>query len=129
MKWDEMFLGRPQSFRYHRRPVDDCSPEWGGNAPRRRNKGTFHGEIDRWRESQGWTTTCSINSTVCRNVTGRTKERTAQSKRARVGLLAIVDQPQVAQPCILRAVFLACRFRVVVLFGVTFVFKEKSERT
>ena len=28
---------------------------------------------------------------VCLNVTGRTKERIAQSKRARAGLLAIVD--------------------------------------
>ena len=35
------------------------------------------------------------------NVTGRTKERIAQSKRARVGSLATVDKPQVAQTCIL----------------------------
>ena len=28
---------------------------------------------------------------ICSNVTGRTKERIAQSKRARAGLLAIVD--------------------------------------
>ena len=33
---------------------------------------------------------------VCTNVTGRTKERIAQSKRARAGLLAILDYPQVA---------------------------------
>ena len=31
--------GRPQSFRYQRRPVDDCSPGQGGKEPRRRNKG------------------------------------------------------------------------------------------
>ena len=31
------------------------------------------------------------HAAVCPNVTGRTKERVAQSKRARAGLLAIVD--------------------------------------
>ena len=36
---------------------------------------------------------------VCPNVTGRTKERVAQSKRARAGSLALVDQPQVARTC------------------------------
>ena len=30
-------------------------------------------------------------ATDCPNVTGRTKERVAQSKRARTGLLAVVD--------------------------------------
>ena len=33
---------------------------------------------------------------VCPNVTGGIKERIAQSKRARAGSLALVDQPQVA---------------------------------
>ena len=46
---DGMFPGRPQSFRYQRRPVD------GGTRG-----GMFHGVMDRWRESQGWTTACSI---------------------------------------------------------------------
>ena len=64
--------------------------------------GTFHGEMDRCRESQGWTTACSI--VVCPNVTGRTtKESITQSKWARAGSLAIVDQPLVARACILRA--------------------------
>ena len=36
------------------------------------------------------------HAVVCSNVTGRTKERIAQSKRARAGLLALVDNPQVA---------------------------------
>ena len=31
------------------------------------------------------------HAVTCPNVTGRTKERVAQSKRARAGLLAIVD--------------------------------------
>ena len=44
----------------------------------------FHDEMDRGRESQGSTTACSNLS-----VTGRTKERVAQSKRARTGLLSL----------------------------------------
>ena len=31
------------------------------------------------------------HAAICPNVTGRTKERVAQSKRARTGLLAAVD--------------------------------------
>ena len=33
------------------------------------------------------------HAVVCPNVAGRTKKRTAQSKRARAGSLALVDQP------------------------------------
>ena len=40
---------------------------------------------------------------VCPNVTGRTKKRIAQSKWARADSLALVDWPQVARTCILRA--------------------------
>ena len=57
--------GRPQSFRYQRRPVGDCGPGRGGMAQDRGTRGgTFHGEMDRCRESQGWTmtTACSVNS-------------------------------------------------------------------
>ena len=36
------------------------------------------------------------HAVVCPNVTERTKERIAQSKRARAGSLALVDEPQVA---------------------------------
>ena len=53
---DGVFPGRPQSFRHQRRPVDDCSPGRGGNGTR---GGTFHGEMGRCREIQGWTTACS----------------------------------------------------------------------
>ena len=42
----------------------------------RRRGGTFHGEMDR------------CYAVVCPNVTGRTKERIAQSKRACAGSLA-----------------------------------------
>ena len=64
--------------------------------------GTFHGEMDRCRESQGWTTACS---SIRPNVTRRAKERIAQSKRARAGSLVIVDYSKVARTCILRGFF------------------------
>ena len=50
------------------------------------------------------------HAVVCPNVTGRTKKRIAQRKRARAGF-ALVDQPQVARTCILRA--LVCRWHGV----------------
>ena len=57
---DGVFPGRPQSFRHQRRPVDDCSPGRGGMAQNGRTRGgIFHGEMDRCRESRGWTTACS----------------------------------------------------------------------
>ena len=57
---DGVFPGRSQSFRHQRRPVDDCSPGQGGMAQNGRPRGlTFHGEMDRCRENQGWTTACS----------------------------------------------------------------------
>ena len=60
------------------------------------------------------------HAVVCPNVTGRTKERKAQSKRARAGSFAIGDLPQVARICILRA-------HVVVLFCFVFVFFASIE--
>ena len=57
---DGVFPGRSQNVRHQRRPVDDCSPERGGMAQNGRTRGgTFHGEIDRCIENQGWTTACS----------------------------------------------------------------------
>ena len=53
-----------------------------------------------------------IYAIACPNVTGRTKEKTAQSNLVRAGSLAIVDKLKVARICIPRA----------------FLFKEKSER-
>ena len=44
---DEVNLGRPQSFRHQRRPVDDCSPGRGGMTQNGGTRGgTFHGEMD-----------------------------------------------------------------------------------
>ena len=61
--------------------------------------GTFHGEMDRCREKARaglW------HAVVCPNVTGRTKEKIAQSKQARAGSLAKVDWQQMTRTCILQ---------------------------
>ena len=69
--------------------VDDRSPGRGGMAQDGGTRGEkFHGEMDRCRESQR---AGLRHAVVCPNVTGRTKERIAQSKRARSGSPAIVD--------------------------------------
>ena len=60
---DGVFPGRSQSLRHQRRSVDDCSPGQGRMAQDGGTRGgTFHGEMDRCRESQGWTTACSSMS-------------------------------------------------------------------
>ena len=49
--------GRPQNARYRRPVIDDCSLGRGGMAQDGGTRGgTFHGEMDRCRESQDWTT-------------------------------------------------------------------------
>ena len=58
-EWMRCFLVRRQSFRYQRRPVDDCSPGRGGmTQDGGKRGGAFRGDMDRCRESQGWTTAC-----------------------------------------------------------------------
>ena len=50
---DGVFRQRSMSFRHQRRPVDHYSPGRGGMAQDSRIRdGTFHGEMDRCRESQ-----------------------------------------------------------------------------
>ena len=57
---DRVFPGRPQSFRDQRRRVDNCTPGREGMAQNGGTRGgTFHGENNRCRGSQGWTTACS----------------------------------------------------------------------
>ena len=51
---DGVFPGRPQNFRHQRRPVDDCNPGRERIAQNGGTRGgTFHGEMDRCRGSQG----------------------------------------------------------------------------
>ena len=100
---DGMFLGQPQNFRYQRRPVDDCSPGQGGMAQGGGTRGgAFQGEMGCCRKTRAGLR----HAVLCSSVTGRTKERIAQSKRTRAGFLAVVDEPQVARNFILW-VFLA----------------------
>ena len=57
---DGVFPGRPQSFRHQSRPVNNCSPGRGEMAQNGGTRGgTFHGEMDCCRGSQGWTKACS----------------------------------------------------------------------
>ena len=84
---DGMSPGRPQSFRYKRQPMDDCSPGRGGIAQDGRIRGdTFHGKTDRCRKARAG----PRHAVVCSNVTGRAKDKIAQSKRARADSLDIV---------------------------------------
>ena len=86
---DGVFPGRTQSFWHQRRPVDDCSPGRGGMARNGKTRGgTFHGKMDRVAEKNK---AGLRHAVVCPNVRGRTKERIAQSKRARAGSLALGD--------------------------------------
>ena len=78
---DGVLPGRPQSFRYQRLPVDDCSPGRGRMA---QDGGTRSGTFQKARAGL-W------HTVVCPNVTRRTKERIPQNKRARAGSLTIVD--------------------------------------
>ena len=56
---DVVFPGRPQSFQYQRRPVDNCSPGRGGVAQDGGTRDvTFPGEINQCRERRGWTMAC-----------------------------------------------------------------------
>ena len=83
-----VFPGRPHSFRHQRRPVNDCSPGRGEMA-----QGVEQGAehfMAKWIAEQKARAGLR-HAVVCPNVTGRTKERIAQSKRARAGSLAIVD--------------------------------------
>ena len=58
-EWMGCFLDA-QSLRHQRRSVDDYSPGRGEMAQDGGTRGgTFHGEINRCKESQGWTTACS----------------------------------------------------------------------
>ena len=58
-EWIGCFLDDLKNFRHQRRPVNDCSPGRGGMAQNGGSRdGTFHDEMDRCKESQGWTTTC-----------------------------------------------------------------------
>ena len=98
-----------------------CSPGRGGMAQDGGTRGgTFHGEMNRCRQSQGCTRV--QYAVVYSNVTGRTKKRITQSKQGCSCWFAR-HKSQVARTCILRAFF---GFPILLSFsGVTFVFLRK----
>ena len=80
---------RSRRFRYQRREVNDCSPGRGGPVQNTAEQGVGHSmskliSAEKVRAGQRYVV-------VCPNVVGRTKERIAQSKRARAGSVAVVD--------------------------------------
>ena len=85
---DGVFPGRSQSFRHQRRPVDDCNLGREEMAQNGKTRGEYF--MAKWivaeKDKAGLR-----HAVVCPNVTGRTKKRIAQSKRARAGSLALVD--------------------------------------
>ena len=74
-------------------PISErLQPRTRENGAKRRNRrgGTFfHGEIDSSAAEKA-RTGLPHAAVVCPNVTGRTKDMIAQSKRARAGSLAII---------------------------------------
>ena len=88
-KMDGVPPGRPQSFRYQRRD------QWTTAV---QDEGEWEQGAERWWFMTKWVATEKVRAglrhevvvVVCPNVTGRTKDRIAQSKRVRVGSLAII---------------------------------------
>ena len=84
-----VFPGRPQSFRHQHRPWSTAAQDEG------KWRGTAEQQAERFMAK--WITTAekaraglgSAVLVVCPKVTGRTKERLAQSKWARAGSLAV----------------------------------------
>ena len=88
-RWNVSWTTSKLSTSTPTRPVDDCSPGRGGMAQDDGKRGgTFHGEMNHFREIHR---AGQRHAVVCPNVTGRTNQRIAQSKRARAGSLAVVD--------------------------------------
>ena len=87
-KVNGVFPGCFQSFRHQRRPVEDCSPGRGGMA-QNGGKGAEHflAKLNAAEKARAGLR----HAVVCPNVTGKSKKRIVQSKRARAGSLALVD--------------------------------------
>ena len=101
--------------------VDNCSPGRGGIAQDGGIRGgTFDCEMDHCRESQSWTSACS-SIPEC---DGKDQGEDSPKQAARAGSSAIVDKPQVAQTCILRAFFgLPMLYRIAFIWlSLCFVF-------
>ena len=84
---DGVFPGRPQSFRHTSTSGRLQSRTRGNGAERQQGAEHF---MAKWIVAEKAKAGLR-HAVVCPNVTGRTKERKAQSKRARAGSLALVD--------------------------------------
>ena len=96
---DGVFPGRPQAFRINADQWTTAAQD-GGEWRRTAEQGAEH-FMAKWTAAEKAKAELR-HAVVCPNVTGRTKERVAQSKRARAGSLVLVDWPQVVRTCILR---------------------------
>ena len=87
----EVSPGRPQNFRYERQPVDDCVAQGEGECRKTAEPGVER-FMAKWIAEEKVRTGLR-HAVVYPNVTGRTKDRIAQSKRARdpSSLAFIVD--------------------------------------
>ena len=88
-KYDRVLPGRPQSFRHQRRPVETAAAQREREWLKIAEQGPEH-FMAKWIVAEKARAGLR-HAIVCPNVTGRTKERIAQSKRARAGSLALVD--------------------------------------
>ena len=96
-EWMGCFLDDFRAFGINADQWTTAAQDEGNGAERH---GTFYGENDRVVEKAK---AGLRHAVVGPNATERTKARISQSKRARAGSLAHVDQLQVARTCILRA--------------------------
>ena len=85
-EWMGYFLDDLRAFGINADQWTTAARDEGAQNGRTRG-GSFHGKMDRCRKNKAGLR----HAVVCPNVTGRTKERIAQSKRARAGSLALVD--------------------------------------
>ena len=82
--------GRPQSLRHQRRPMDDMTAAQDESERRRTAEQGVERFMAKWIAAEKIRVGLR-HAVVCPNVTGRIKERIAQSKWARAGSLAIID--------------------------------------
>ena len=85
---DGVFPGRPQSFWHQRRQWTTAAQD-EGEWRRTAEQGAEHFMAE-WTGAEK-AKAGRRHAAVCPNVTGMTKDRIAQSKRARAGSFAIVD--------------------------------------
>ena len=87
---DGAFPGRPpQGFRHQRRPVDATTAAQDEGEWRRTTEQGAEHFMEKYIVAEK-TKAVLLHAVVCPNVTGRTKEKIAPSKRARAGSLPLL---------------------------------------